>query len=234
MDNIPAGDGDVSLKIADLSGRFNLNGVADSRGNRLPGYHRYTALCREVLQFDQPQCEELANSLVNWFNADRTVVTTDDNYYSGLQPPYNRKGAKLETVDELHLIRGYDTEIVRRLQPYLRVHGDMQINVNTASAELLYAWQFSAAEDNIEIIFDRQDIAALVDYRRQSTYRQLSDLANAEGIGERWSAAWLQGSVSVKGTLFQLLSRGRVNQGTRLAQAIVQKRDNRILSLRVE
>lgn len=232
--NVPAGEGDVSITISDLSGRLNPNYVADSRGNRLPGYHRFVALCGEVLQLDLLAGQELADALVNWFNADRSMVTLDDNYYSDLQPPYSRKGAKLDTVDELHLIRGFDAEIVRRLQPYLRVGGDEQINVNTAAAEVLYAWQFSAAEGNVEIIFDRQDITALLDYRQQAAFRQLADLALAEGIGERWSAAWQQGSVGVKGHLYQLLSRGRVNQGVRSARAIVQKQGNQLLSLKVE
>ncbi len=234
MGNIPAGEGDVSLTISDLSGRFNLNGVADNRGNPLAGYHRFVALCEEVLDVDRVQGEQLADALVHWFNADRTQVTPDDGYYNEQQPPYNRKGAKLDTVDELHLLRGFDSNIVQMLQPYLRVSGEQQINVNTAPAEVLYAWQFSDAEGNIEIVFDRQDIAALIDHRQQSPYRQLNDLALAEGVGDRWSAAWRLDSISVKGNLYQLVSRGRVYQGSRLATATVRKQGNQLLSLKVE
>jgi general secretion pathway protein K len=234
MANVPAGEGDVSLTISDLSGRFNPNGVADNRGNPLPGYHRFVALCEEVLAIDRVQGRELADALVNWFNADRSQPTPDDGYYNELQPPYNRKGGKLDTLDELHLIRGFDAEIVERLQPFLRVVGEPQINVNTAPAEVLYAWQFSAAEGNVEIRFDRQDIGALLDYRQRSAFRQLSDLALAEGIGDRWPAAWVQGSVGVEGHIYQLVSRGRVNQGSRLATATVQKQGNQLLSLKVE
>lgn len=234
MANVPAGDGDVSLTISDLSGRFNLNYVADLRGNPLAGYHRFVALCEEVLDIDRVHGRELADALVNWFNADRSKVTPDDGYYNNLQPPYSRKGAKLETLDELHLIRGFDAEKVHRLLPFVRVIGDEQLNVNTAPAEVLYAWQFSADEENVEIIFDRRDIDALVDYREKSAFQRMSDLASAEGIGDRWPAAWLQGSVGVKGHLFRLVSRGRVNHGTRLATATLNKQSNKLLSLKVE
>lgn len=234
MANVPAGEGDVSLTISDLSGHFNVNSIADNRGNPQPGYHRFVVLCEDVLEVDRLQAQELADALVNWLNTDRSKPTPDDNYYASLQPPYGRKGANLDTLDELHLVRGFAAEYVRRLQPFLRVAGEDQINVNTAPAEVLYAWQFSAAEGNVEIIFDRQDIAALLDYRRESVFRQLSDLAFAEGIGERWPAAWLQGSIGVKGHLYRLISRGRVNQGTRLATATVQKKGNKLLSLKVE
>ena len=232
--NIPAGDGDVSITIHDLSGRFNLSTIADERGNPLTGYHRFIALCEEVLQLDKVDAQQLADSLVYWYNGDKTITTPDDEYYAGLKPPYTRRGKKLALLDELRLVRGFDQDYFERLRPYLRVVGDESINVNTAPAEVLYAWQFSAAEDNIEIIFDRQDIKMLVDYRSQSPYQRLQDLAQAEGIGDRWSGAWLQGSVGVKGTVFQVLSRGRVNQGMRRAQAIVGKQGNKLLSFKVE
>lgn len=234
LSNIPAGDGDVSLKIEDFSGRFNLNSVADKRGNRQPGYHRFIALCEEVLAVDRTEARLLADALVYWFDADRTKVTPDDGYYAEQQPAYSRKGGQLDTLDELQMVRYFDAEKIRRLKNYSRVLGDEKINVNTASGAVLYAWQFSAAEENIEIIFDQQDIEALLSYRRQSPYRQLSDLALAEGINDRWTAAWQAGSVGVTGSLFKIESRGRINQGTRIAQALIVKDGNQLLSLKVE
>jgi general secretion pathway protein K len=231
---IPVGDGDVSLKIEDFSGRFNLNSVADNRGNRQPGYHRFIALCKELLAIDDTEARLLADALVYWFDADRTRVTPDDGYYAEQQPAYSRKGGHLDTLDELQMVRGFEAEIIKRLKNHVRVFGDEAINVNTASAAVLYAWQFSAAEGNIEIIFDQQDIAALLSYRRRSPYRQLSDLALAEGVNDRWAAAWLAGSVRVKGSLFKVESRGRINQVSRVAQALIMKDGNQLLSLKVE
>ncbi|MEA3545514.1 MAG: type II secretion system minor pseudopilin GspK [Thermodesulfobacteriota bacterium] len=232
--NIPAGDGDVSITIHDQTGRLNINYVADNRGNPLPGYHRFVALCEEVLQLERLQAQGLADSLVYWYNSAQTVVTPDDAYYARLQPPYRRRGAKLTVLDELKQVRGFDQRRFESLEPHLRVVGEEPINLNTASAAVLYAWQFSAAEENVQIIFDRQDIAALVDYRKQSPYRTLQDLALAEGIGERWSAAWQQSSVGVTGSIYQLFSRGQVNQGSRQAQATVSKLGNELLSFKVE
>ncbi|MCK4503176.1 MAG: general secretion pathway protein GspK, partial [Desulfuromonadales bacterium] len=64
--NIPVGDGDVTITIKDLSGRLNLNFIADKRGNPLPGYHRFVALCEDVLEIDQGEAQVLADSLVYW------------------------------------------------------------------------------------------------------------------------------------------------------------------------
>ncbi|SDZ81416.1 general secretion pathway protein K [Desulfuromusa kysingii] len=232
--NIPAGDGDVSITITDLTGRLNINFVADKRGNPLPGYHRFVALCEDVLLLDSEQAEELADSLVYWFNADKTKTTPDDSYYANLHPPYQRRGDKLTIIDELMLVKGFDLQRFETIKPYIRVVGGEPINLNTAPAAVLYAWQFSAAEGNVEVIFDQKDIAALVDYRQQSVYQTLSDLALAEGIGERWSSAWMLNSVTVSGTVYQVFSQGRVNEGTRQASAVIDKQTNELLSLKVE
>ncbi len=232
--NIPAGDGDVSISITDLTGRMNINYVADNRGNPLPGYHRFVALCEDILLVDRLQAQELADSLVYWFNQDKNRPSPDDPYYASLSPPYQRRGRKLTTIDELTLIKGFDRERFEKLKPYLRVVGDEQINLNTASATVLTAWQFSAAEGHVVIVFDPLDIAAIVDYRQHSPYEKLQDLAFAEGIGERWPAAWLQNSIGVSGQIYQVASRGRVNQGSRYANAIVSKQENELLSLKVE
>ncbi len=232
--NIPAGDGDVSIRINDMSGRFNINFVADTRGNRLPGYHRFKVLCEELLGLDSVQSGELADSLVYWMNADKTVTTPDDLYYAGLEPPYSRRGGRLVSLDELQMIRGFTPQYYQRLKPYLRVVGREPLNVNSAAAVVLYSWQFSAAEGNVAILLDRQDLDAIVEYRRQSPYRELKDVGLAEGVGERWSGAWLNGSVVVTGEIYRLESRGRVNQGSRLATAVLRKQGNELLTFKVE
>ncbi len=232
--NIPAGDGDVSIKITDLSGRLNINFVADNRGNPLPGYHRFVALCEEVLLLDQAQAQELADSLVYWFISDKTQTTPDDAYYDGLQPSYHRRGKKLVVLDELRLVKGFDLQRFEMLSPYIRVVGDEPINLNTAPVEVLYAWQFSAAEGHADVILDHQDMLALIDYRQRIPFQELSDLTQVEGIGDRWSAAWMNGSIAVTGSVYQVLSQGRINQVSRYAKAIVNKRKNKLLSFKVE
>ncbi len=232
--NIPAGDGDVSITIIDLTGRLNINFIADNRGNPLPGYHRFVTLCEEVLLLDQLQAQELADSLVYWFNKDSTQVTPDDAYYDSQRPPYRRRGEKLTILNELRLVKGFDLQRFEKLVPYIRVVGEEQINLNTAPAEVLYAWQFSAATGNVEVLLDQQDIVALVSYRQQSPFRILSNLEQVEGIGSRWAAAWLSGSVGVAGSIYEVSSQGRVNQGSRYAKAIVSKQGNKLLSFKVE
>ncbi len=232
LPSIPVEDGDVSLQIRDLTGLFNLNEIADNNGNQQWSYHAFVALCEEV-GIDQGEAGQLGIYIRNWLNRTRNHPGTldDDNYYAQLQPPYARKGANLETLDELNLVRGFEGEVIRKLRPYIRVGEKFPINVNTAPRPVLYAWQHDGVR---QILLDPEDIDALVSYRRQTPFQKFNDLASVAGIGNRWSAAWQVNSVGVQGQLYEVSSTGRINQGTREALAIVLKNGNKLVSLKVE
>lgn len=232
--NYPAGEGTVSIEIEDLSGRFNLNHIADNKGNPLSGYHRFVALCEEVLGLATAEAEVLATSLLDWQNQDPQFSSADDSYYQQQQPPYSRKAGALDAVEELNLVRGFDIETVEQLTPFLRVFGDHKLNINTASAELLLAWQSSAAAGNVQIILDQEDIESIIEYRDQQPFEKLADLQRIAGSEASWLSAW-QDAV-VKGTVYRVRGEGQLNQGIRAAEAIVEKQGSRtrLFSLRVE
>jgi len=228
----PAGEGTVSIEIEDLSGRLNLNRIVDNRGNKQVSYHRFVALCEEVLALSTAEADELATSLGDWLNADPQFTSADDSYYLQQQPPYSRKAGTLDAVEELNLVRGFDADRVEELSPYLRVFGDSNLNINTASADILYAWQMSAAAGNVQIILDSEDIQSIIEYRDQQPLEALGDLAKVDGFDQNWLSAWQNATVA--GTVYRIRSEGQVNQGIRVAEAVVLKQGNRMLSLRVE
>lgn len=230
----PAGEGTVSIEIEDLNGRFNLNRIADNKGNPLPGHHRFVVLCEEVLALSTAEADELAISLRDWKNADPQFTSVDDSYYQQQQPPYSRKAGALDAVEELNLIRGFDEKMVEQLTPFLRVFGDNRLNINTASAELLYAWQASAAAGNVQLILDQDDIQSIVAYRDSQPFEKLADLDKVEGYDPNWLSAWQD--ATVEGKIYSIRGEGQVNQGIRAAEAIVEKQGTQVklLSLRVE
>ena len=230
--NYPAGEGTVSIEIEDLSGRLNLNGIADSRGNPLPGFHRFVALCQEVLAMSATEVETLAVSLQDWQNADPQFASADDSYYQQQQPPYTRKAGALDAVEELNLIRGFDQQMVEALSPYVRVFGGNTLNINTAPAAMLYAWQASAAAGNVQLILEPADIESIVAYRDQQPFEVLGDIEKVGGSNPNWLSAWQ--NATVKGTVYRIRGEGQVNQGIRTAEAIVEKQGNRLLSYRVD
>jgi len=229
---VPVDDGDINLKIEDLSGRLNLLFVADNRGNPKHGYYSFIELCEKVLSSTPAEARDMADAVKNWLNTDFTQVTLDDSYYARQDPPVKRDGT-LETLEDLLKVRYFDEEKISALKDYVRVNGDEAINVNTAPEEVLYAWQISGPAGTLPIIFDQQDIDALIEYRQQTPFTKLSDLGLAQGIGSRWSTAWLSGSVDVKASVFQAISNGRINDVTRRVDAVIQK-SGKIIGFRVE
>ncbi len=233
LPSIPVEDGEVSLQIRDLTGRFNLNEIADNNGNQLGSYHAFVALCQEV-GIEQGLAEDLGIYIRNWLNGTRNQPATldDDNYYAQQQPPYLRGGADLESLADLKLVRGFDRDVREKLLPYIRVGEKFPINLNTASAEVLYASQHDGAR---QILLDLADTEEIVSYRQQTPFSELNDLDSVPGLDrQRWSAAWPANSVGVKGEIYQISSTGRINQGTREAQASYLKNGDKIVSLKVE
>lgn len=228
----PAGEGTVSIEIEDLSGRLNLNSIVDNRGNKQVSYHRFVALCEEVLDLTTAEADELATSLVDWLTADPEFTSADDSYYLQQQPSYSRKAGTLDAVEELNLVRGFEAEMVDQLKPFLRVFGDNKLNINTAPAELLHAWQVSAAGENVHIVLHEEEIQSIVEYRDSQPLEKLGDLDKVDGFEPVWLSAW--SNATVAGTIYQIRGEGQVNQGIRVAEAVVLKQGNLLLSLRVE
>ena len=86
----------------------------------------------------------------------------------------------------------------------------------------------------MQIILDQATIETIVAYRDGQPLEQLADLDQVDGFNSNWLSAW-QDAI-VKGTLFRVNSEGQVNEGIRVAEAIVEKQANQVilLSIRVE
>lgn len=142
----PVDEGELSGEIEDLSGRFNLNSLIDSSGERnSTGMANFVRLLGEFA-VSTSQAQQLANNLAYW---EDTAAQSADSFVPALssnspQPP----NAPLISPDELTNVPGFDAELVERLRPYVAAlpttvetgaTAVTALNVNTASAEVLYA-----------------------------------------------------------------------------------------------
>lgn len=90
-------DGRVRFGIADEASRINLNFAP-----------------REVLLKFPKATEEIADSIVDWRDADETALAqgAENAYYQALATPYKCKNGPFDTVEELLLVRGMTPEIL--------------------------------------------------------------------------------------------------------------------------
>ena len=138
------------ISIADEAGKVNLNEMVTGRG--YANDRQVELFTRLLARLDLDP--GLAGPLLDWLdeNAEPSPGGAEDGYYRSLEPPYAAKNARLDSVDELALVRGFTPEVIAALRPYVTVWGGDRINVNTAAAPTLLALSERMTEAMVEAI----------------------------------------------------------------------------------
>ncbi|MFT7256271.1 MAG: general secretion pathway protein K [Candidatus Azotimanducaceae bacterium] len=131
-------DGEVSLRIEDLQGRFNLNALGAQEGGNAVARERLVNLLSmqgiDVMFVDR---------IIDWVDANQNAspLGAEDFEYMGLAQPYRTSGQLLADVSELRLLLDMPPENIEQLLPLVASLPDpnTSINVNTAPAGVLQA-----------------------------------------------------------------------------------------------
>lgn len=135
----PVPGGVIQPTLRDAQARFNLNSlVAGGVPNKaaLAFYRRLLAYL--LLPTD------LADSLVDWQDSDSQPTLpggAEDDFYLRLPAPYRAANRSLSTYQELRLVRGYSSEVLRQLSPWVTVlpNGANTLNANFIAPGMLEA-----------------------------------------------------------------------------------------------
>ena len=112
LDGAGTGEARYPLRygIVDEGGKININALiqADPTGNVL-----FTALMTLPLPPNYPYTlEQVADSIVDWVDADSTTRPNGLEDYSGMATPYQCKNGPLNSIDELLLVQGVTSQLV--------------------------------------------------------------------------------------------------------------------------
>jgi general secretion pathway protein K len=124
------------------------------------------------------------------------------------------------------MIKGFTPEIVKRISPYLTVNETVQVNINTASAEVLMSLDLLIDIDIAQKIIDYREtepiinITQLEDVLEPQSYAVLKTLANLQQLG-----------TTSRG--YRIESSALVNDGTRRLTAEIDKQGNKLLFFKV-
>jgi type II secretory pathway component PulK len=92
--------------VTDESGKINLNALMkiDSSGK----------VAHDMLMTLPNMTEDIANAILDWIDPDSDTRTNgaEDDYYSGLSPPYHCKNGPLDTIEELLLVKGVTPQLL--------------------------------------------------------------------------------------------------------------------------
>lgn len=96
------GDGEYEVEIQDESGKINVNFVAEDLLKAL----------MEALGIVSPDAEIIVDSIMDWRDVDNLhrANGAEDDYYQTLNPPYKAKNGRIDTIEELLLVRGVSKE----------------------------------------------------------------------------------------------------------------------------
>jgi general secretion pathway protein K len=173
------GGGIFTVDIQDESGKVALNNVSEELLRNLI----------ETIGIAKPDADIIADSILDWRDQDAAhrLNGAEDDYYQSLNPPYKARNGRIETIEELLLIRGVTPEyfygypkkengavtykygLSRYLTPYSNIP---QVNINFASVPVLQAVR-GMPPGAAQLIYDR---------RRIEPFKTVQDISRDLGI----------------------------------------------------
>jgi general secretion pathway protein K len=211
--------GQVSGKIEDLQGRFNINNLIMPDGKVSEADVAYFRRLLEILKLEPT----LTDALLDWIDADINVRfpngAEDENYLSG-SIPYRTANRPLVSISELRLVAGFDQNAVRLLEPYVTaLPSRTLINVNTESPIVLLA---------LHKDFTQSDVDAIITGRGETGYATVQAFMGLDALAGRE----LDESVDVSSQYFLVHTDVIVGQGQAHLESLVarDKGKTRVLS----
>ncbi|MDY0267559.1 type II secretion system minor pseudopilin GspK [Trichloromonas sp.] len=227
----PVAEGYLSVTIEDLGGRINLNALV-SAGNVNPVIK--SRLMRLFDELALSTGEELIAALIDWLDPDdrvyvdpegRRAMGAETGAYLGGEKPVRCKNGPLDNLEELLLVRGFTPEIFKEIAPFVRLHGNDKINVNSAPAEVLMA-----LSEDPEITRDAAE--AIIERRSETPFKSPAELG---WINELPGLAnLLREPFTVTSDIYRIEATATVNDGVRRAEAVVNKTGDQLLYLKVD
>ncbi|MBI4774925.1 MAG: type II secretion system minor pseudopilin GspK [Deltaproteobacteria bacterium] len=198
--------GTVLGEITDEDAKINLNMLVDDLGKIQEYEEEQLRRLFDILELDQAPVE----TLFDWLDGDDLVRPggAESLYYNREKPPYACANGPLETLNQLRLVKGWTHELLfgtdqkKGLMPFLTLHNDGRININTASAEVLRS---------LDDAIDGALALEIVSFRESEPFKTKRDLKNVPGMTDQLYARILS-RITVQSNHFSI--RIRAGQGT--------------------
>ena len=207
--------GTVEITTSEESGLVNLNTLVQPNGEV---DQATMAMLRRLGKMAQLP-DDAWNALADWQDGDDVPRANgaESPYYRSLKTPYEARNAKIATVTELSMVRGFTPEAVAALRPFVTSYASQpgapvaQVNINTAPKEVLMA-----LDDRIDVRMAER----IMEERRLKPFRSTAELSRVQGLES--IAIGMVGRISVKGTVFRVRSVARVKESSRTVEAVLR------------
>lgn len=190
------------IRIEDENAKFNINSILIEN---LKGDPLYLTALQKLFEYLNIN-PKLADVIADWIDPDsepRQGLYDSEN---------NAKNSKLQSIDELKLITGIDKKTFEIISPYLTIHGDGKINMNTAKLPVLISFK-----DMTETLANR-----IIDYRESTPFESTAEIGN-NITGMRSIIINIGDKIVIESTDFRIITRATVNEIIRIIESVVDK-----------
>ncbi len=131
---ISLGDTSCDVFIEDEGGKINLNSINNNNKDMFMDY----LISKEI---KDEKAEEIIDSIIDWIDKDdlHHINGAESQYYESLPVPYKAKNAKLDSIEELLLVKGITSIVFDDIREGVTVFGSEKININFATKDILLA-----------------------------------------------------------------------------------------------
>ena len=217
----PVPGGVIAPTVRDAQARFNLNSLI--KNNQVdPVSLRFFKQLLEQLAIPV----ELTDSLVDWLDEDSLPTGSsgaEDDFYLRQNPAYRCANRSLSTFSELRLVKGFSSDLLRQLAPYVTVlpSSARALNVNFLSPGLLEAMVPGLSPNNALELLQRRPADGW-----ESVEQFLDNPVFASASPE--VRAGLQQLLSVDSQYFELYTRIRFGKRERLQWSLLSRKDGQL------
>lgn len=158
-------EGVLKISINELSGRFNINWLADieeeEQKNVAAG--KFQRLL-EALEVDAETARNISFATIDWLDADNEptgLAGVESQTYLSADKPYRSANQPMSDISELQLIEGISSELYKKIKPYVAVlPKESKLNLNAAPLPVILSLSDKITNDEAEsIISEREQIA---------------------------------------------------------------------------
>jgi len=200
--------GQVTGLITDAQALFNINNLTPSSKSFAADSGTFQHLLLS-LSIDP----NLTDAVVDWIDTDSDTrpYGAEDLNYLQLKTPYRAANQPMQSVDELRLVRGFTPEIVEKLRPWITALPQAtEINVNTASKEVLGALFYTQPASVIDQVVSQRPYKSVEDIRAKNPGLTAGDNKTTAFYG-------------IKSSYFEVTVETRFGRYQRTTQALIQR-----------
>jgi general secretion pathway protein K len=152
------GTGRYIFRLFNESGKINLNTMGPRSGVILNNLLVNLGIAKE-------NADTIVDSILDWIDTDdlHRLKGAESDYYQSLPNPYKAKNARLDTLEELLLIKGMSPDILfgtkerKGLMQFVTIYSPtMRVNINAAPKEVLMSLP-GMTEDVVNKIIEQRE-----------------------------------------------------------------------------